>query len=165
MVSGRASGKQAPKERRADSSVRDRARALEAVCSECPTTSWLLAESSALIRIAGPFCVSAAGGMHFIQGIELTQMRGGRGQPKEMTVDVLPSSLPYDTPHLNRVLSWWSLTSMGVGATIGAGIFVMTGEASALVAAHRSQRARSTRACAALTSLSIVCAQESLREK
>src|SRR5215212_1568609 len=32
--------------------------------------------------------------------------------------------------HLRRVLGPWSLTSMGIGAIIGAGIFVATGEAA-----------------------------------
>lgn len=38
----------------------------------------------------------------------------------------LPGLLAHQ-PHLRRVLSWVSLTSLGVGATIGAGIFVLTG--------------------------------------
>src|SRR4051812_21788692 len=36
--------------------------------------------------------------------------------------------------HLKRVLGPWSLTAMGIGAVIGAGIFVATGEAAKNVA-------------------------------
>lgn len=42
-------------------------------------------------------------------------------------LEVVPSLLPNpELPHLKRALGWISLTSMGVGATIGAGIFVMS---------------------------------------
>ena len=66
-------------------------------------------------------CASAALGLHYIQGIEMTEFRDEehRSHRKELSVAVLPSSLPYDTPPLNRVLTWRSLTAMGVGATIG----------------------------------------------
>ena len=37
-------------------------------------------------------------------------------------------------PHLERTLGFWSLTAFGVGSTIGAGIFSLTGE----VAAHQT---------------------------
>jgi APA family basic amino acid/polyamine antiporter len=37
-------------------------------------------------------------------------------------------------PHLTRTLGFWSLTAFGVGCTIGAGIFTLTGE----VAAHQT---------------------------
>ncbi len=36
-----------------------------------------------------------------------------------------------NTPNLKRELSKWSLTSLGIGAVIGAGIFVITGQAAA----------------------------------
>lgn len=44
-------------------------------------------------------------------------------------LEVVPSLLPNpELPHLKRALGWISLTSMGVGATIGAGIFVMSAQ-------------------------------------
>ena len=72
-------------------------------------------------------------------------------------LEVVPSLLPNpELPHLKRALGWISLTSMGVGATIGAGIFVMSAQqtfqpslcvgASAAMHSRSKQRAARPRA-------------------
>jgi basic amino acid/polyamine antiporter, APA family len=50
------------------------------------------------------------------------------------SIDVLVADAertPSDTPCLRRTLGTWNLTSIGIGSTIGAGIFVLTGTAAA----------------------------------
>jgi hypothetical protein len=46
----------------------------------------------------------------------------------------LAESLGERGPHLERALGFWSLTAFGVGCTVGAGIFSLTGD----VAAHQA---------------------------
>jgi amino acid permease len=62
-------------------------------------------------------------------GVHLHGLNGdSRTEIADRSIDVAPSVLPDPRlPTLKRVLGWRSLASMGVGATIGAGIFVMTG--------------------------------------
>jgi APA family basic amino acid/polyamine antiporter len=59
----------------------------------------------------------------------------GLGLLRRKTVaQCIAESLGAHGPHLERALGFWSLTAFGVGCTIGAGIFSLTGE----VAAHQA---------------------------
>ena len=48
-----------------------------------------------------------------------------------MTVDAAKTGIDAGMPELKRVLGPWQLTALGIGAIIGAGIFVITGTAAA----------------------------------